>query len=826
MSAFKLIFLYSVRIVRREWRRFVLPLASLTITSVVLILILLLTGSSRQLLFDQARELQGGDIVLESASPIQGPKFFTDTGINPEKVSERLSFSATLQSKNATAPFTIEVIDGEYPLYGSIQLRSGSYGGIKDGEVLLDGLGLKSLGVEVGDRITLGGVSLRVSNVVVAEPTSLFGGFRFLPKAFMNQSSFELSQIDTRLLRADYSYAAKISNVTTDMIASVRQVQKTYPEIDVDIAGVDQQGLQFGLETVSDFLVLAILVTAILAAVNVYSSTLYLVTIERRSLAVLLTLGLTKRKLVLVLGSALMYVIVLANVIGIALGLLIFKYVQAFVSSDYLISLPDPQILLYTSISTGLIFVISIMSFIPAVKKSLELNPKQILIGGNAEIAGGRQYRSVVLITIFTLIPLTALASFLLKSIVQGSLVIAGIALLYIVVAFGYGFLLRKLYQVRARMGFFIRSIISQKYADGLFGIVSFASLFVALTALCTLSLIQVSLEKFLVNDLSETVPSTYVLDVQPSQKNLLIEKYPDIQLFSNIGARIIAIDELRIQDELKAGNPDISRELGREFSLTSRDSLLSNESVTEGVWSQGKPGEISVDEDFAKQANIKLGSKIVFSIQGFEVAGTVTSLRSTDSRSGLPFFYFVLSPSDISNFPGVYFGYTYYEEERQAELGRFIATTMPNVSIIKTQSIGPLLIKLVGTLMVLVLIVTIPPLLIATLLIATLVVSSYATRRREGGRLRVLGLTKQKSFLYYICETLSLTVVASFFAYGLSVLISGLISHYFLKLDSLVLFDLEIISGLVLIMLFITGIAFFLYKSDKIELRELLSYE
>ncbi len=332
----------------------------------------------------------------------------------------------------------------------------------------------------------------------------------------------------------------------------------------------------------------------------------------------------------------------------------------------------------------------------------------------------------------------------------QGVLAIGFIAVVYVLVAVGYSFAIRKLYRARKRFSFFTRSVISQKFADGLFGIVSFASLFVALTALCTLALIQISLERFLVNDLSESVPSTYVLDVQPSQKDALLNEFPDLELFSNVRARIIAIDEVRIQDELEAGNPDIPRELGREFNLTSRNNLLASETITAGTWSRGRRGEISVDENFAEQANITLGSTVGFSIQGFDVSGTVTSLRNTDSRSGLPFFYFLLSPEDIGQFPSVYFGYSYHEPERQAELGRFLASNMPNVSLIETQSLGPLLLQIVGTLLILVLVVTVPPLLIATLLIAMLVVSSYATRRREGARFRALGLNKTLSFWPY----------------------------------------------------------------------------
>jgi putative ABC transport system permease protein len=423
-------------------------------------------------------------------------------------------------------------------------------------------------------------------------------------------------------------------------------------------------------------------------------------------------------------------------------------------------------------------------------------------------------------------VPLVALAAFLLQSFFQGLLIIGVIALVYALVAAGYSLIISQLYKMRSRFSFFFRSIISQKYADGLFGVVSFTSLFVALTALCTLTLIQVSLERFLVNDLSGTVPSTYVLDVQPSQKDQLASNFSDLELFSNVRARIIAIDEVRIQDELESETSDVSRELGREFNLTARTTLLSSEEITEGAWSQGRSGEISVDQDFAQQANIELGSTVVFSIQGFEVSGEVTSLRSTDSRSGLPFFYFVMSPEDIGMFPSVYFGYSYYEPEKQGALGRFLAQEMPNVTLFETQALGPLLLQLVSTLLILVLIVTVPPLLIATLLIAMLVVSSYSTRRREGARFRTLGLSRAQSFRQYLVETLSLTVIAAFFAYGLGVLVSYGLNVYFLQLDTVVLFDLELITGLSLIILFILCIAITLYKTDTMPLRELLSYE
>jgi len=791
-----------------------------------MVVILLITAASTQLLKEQARELQGGDVVFESNSLIDGAALFSSVNISPSDTSEKISFSATLQSELKTAPFTVEVVDTNYPLYGSLVLRDSTFDEIENGLIYIDETGLERLGVVVGDSVSFGDVSLKVAGVVVTKPTSLFGGFSFLPTAFMSRNSFIRAGVDAALLRAEYTYAAKIPALTSDMVESLRALEDTSSFFSVNIAGQDQRGLQFGLATVSDFLVVAVLITSVLAAVNVYASILYLVSVERKSLAVLLALGMVKKRLVSVLGAALVYVVVLASAIGTALGISLFRILQNVIQNEYLITLPTPSILTYSLVSCVLIFLISGMSFIPAIRKSLELNPKQILIGGDVVPRSGRSFLSLSLITCSTLVPLVLLASFLLQSIQQGILVIGSITLSYICIAIAYAFFIRALYHQRARMPFFLRSIINQKYADGLFGVVSFASLFVALTALCTLVLTQASLEKFLKNDLSKTVPSTYILDVQPSQKDELVNSFPKIELFSNIRARIIAIDNVRIQDELKADNSDVSAELGREFNLTARNDLLQSESIVKGIWSSGRSGEVSVDEDFAKQSNIVLGSKITFSIQGFEVSAVVTSLRSTDSRSGLPFFYFVLSPQDIGMFPSVYFGYAYIDTDVQSTLGRFLATNMPNVSMLETQALGPLLLQLVGTLLALVLIVTLPPLLIATLLIAMLVVSTYATRRRDGARLRALGMSRKQSFWYYVLETLSVAFLASVLAYGMGILATILVNVYFLNLDVSLLYDANLIIGLGLINFFIFSIAFYLYRTDTLELKEILSHE
>ena len=817
---------YGTRFLVREWRRFVLPVFSLAITTVVLLTTLLVTSSSSELLRAKATALLGGDAVLESTSAIKADQLLATAGVMAEKTSSVLEFSSSLQSKTAVAPVSVQVVDGAYPLYGEVTLQKGEYSYPKDNEILLETKAAETLKVQTGDSVKLGTSTYLVKGVIETDPSSLLQGFRFFPRVVMSHEGFLRAGIDPALLRAEYRCALAIPQITakdSNALHTLEENSKGF--IQVHIASENKSGLQAGLGIVKDFLVIAVLITVVLAAVNVYASTLYFIASERRSLAIMLSLGLTKRQVVGVLAVTLALVVFLAEAAGVLVSMGAFSLITQYVAGNFSISLPPPEFLKYTLLTLGLILLLTVSAFAPTVQNILGLSPKQLLIG---EEKVSRQGRSLLItsITACTFLPVLAVSIVLLESWKQGIIAIGVLVAVYVVIALIFAALLQVLYVYRARFSFSTRLIISQKKADGLFGIISFTSLFVALTVLVVLVLLQATLERYLTNDLSQTVPSTYVIDVQPSQQAEVLRRFPELTLFSNVGARIIAIDSVEIQKAIADGDPNVDRELGREFNLTPRESLLSSETVVAGMWQGSHTGEVSVDEDFAKRANIKLGSKIVFGIQGFEVKSTVTSLRKTDSRSGLPFFYFVLSPADIGTFPSVYFGYANIATERQTELMRFLAADMPNVTVLDTKAIAPLILTLSSALLAIVFVVTLPPIIIAVLLIITMIISSYRIRRRESGRLRALGATTSDTTKWYVTETVSLTIAASLLAYITGSATSYFIATYFLKVSSGVYFTKPLVFGLVGILVAVIAIAVWLIKSDTMPLSELLSYE
>jgi len=828
MSVLNLIITYSLRLIKREWQLFVLPFLSLAITAVVLVLILFLTNSSANFLDQQQKFLQGGDVVLETKNPIDISSLWQQANVFPEETSSQLEVNATLSAETENVTFFVRVVDDNYPLYGSLTLKKQPYRSLEDNEIYLDQSGLDRLKVSVGDEVILGAQKFTLVDVVLSEPTSLLGGFNFLPKAIISQEGFTKTELNPAFLNLDYIYAARFDSLSGENTNNLKDAgTELFPGSRVTIAGESRSGLQFGLQLVSDFLIISVLITAALAAVNVYSSTLYLITVEKKSLAVLLSLGVNKRNLAAILGLSLAYTVLIASVIGLILGILLFFALTSLISTNFNLDLPNPNFWLNAATTVVLISTIAISSFIPAVRKTLSLKPKQILANNEDDAEGkNNNFRSVFVITGATLIPLVFLASVLLTSLKDGLIAVLIIGGIYITLAIVFSLLLNLIYSKRDYFKFFTKTIISQKKADGLFGIISLTSLFVALTAISTLTLVQVSLGKYLTEDLNQSIPTTYIIDVQPSQKDDLLEKFPEVELYANVRARIVSIDNVSVEDMVSSETDTERRELTREFNLTSRNDLLESETIAEGVWSDGRAGEVSVDIEFADRMGIGLGSKIIFLIQGFEVDTTVTSLRETDSRSGLPFFFFVLSPEDLQLFPGVFFGYAYYEKETRSELGQYIGQNIPNVSFIETENLGAQLTVLISTLMTLVFFVTLPPLVIATLLIATLVVSSYESRRRDSAKLRALGATRSRVMIQYLVETISLTLIAAVLAYGVSLGITYIINYNFLELNAIALFDLELIFSFVTIILLVGLIGYYLFKSDKAPIRELLSYD
>lgn len=812
----------SLKILQKEKGKLFLPFFSILLTSCVVILSYFLISASSAYLLEKNKEFIGGDVAIESAQAFSIERYFNEDQL--ERVTRQVTFQGLVSSRDKASGVDFTFVDPNFPLYGKVVLESGDYVYPNNNEIYIDESLKESLDVTVGDTILFNDRPFAVKGVVVQNPESVLGGFSFSPNVILSQGAIAYSQIDLDLFRKEYKEKAILRDeLSADKKASLREtVRRDGARANFD--GGAESGLQFGLEIVENFLVVVIIVIIILALVNIYSAVSFLAERLRRSFAILMSLGMSV--------DSVYKVLLLVNSVVIFLGIL-FGGTVSYILNNWIVGVirDNVQVDLSTALNPVhilglvlLIYVTSICATLPVANKLRSLSPKELLANSGNRTSG--VYKNIFKDILFGLFPVALISVYFLDSVVNGLIVVGSIMLAYGVVMILYSYVIKAFYAIRASFPFFIRLIISQKKFDGFLGLVTFASLFIALTAVFNLSVLRTSINEYLQGNLRDNVPSVYVLDVQKSQVEKFKSMYPDSTLFPNVRARLVSVDGLDIQKELEKEEPALDREFAREFNLTFRDYFLESEVVIEGSSERVEKGGVSLEEDFARRLGAGLGSTLVLNIQGFKLEVVVTSIRSVDTRSGLPFFFLVFSPEDLEQYPNTSFGYLNIPTEEVSAFSKQLSLDFPNVSVIDTSRVTDIAQDITELLLIVILIITVPPIILSTLLIINIIAIMSKDRKRDGARLMALGKTNAYVRNFFIFESTVTLILSSVAAYTCALLVSNYLIIRFLKINNTVFFDL--VSSYIFISLLggVVGVSVIMWIKGSRSIKNYLNYE
>lgn len=194
----------------------------------------------------------------------------------------------------------------------------------------------------------------------------------------------------------------------------------------------------------------------------------------------------------------------------------------------------------------------------------------------------------------------------------------------------------------------------------------------------------------------NETQPNRYIINLTRPDLDTLRAQWIQDPAFNTILGRIVSINNTLLADHVEKLTPQWWGEwwsewwgegrFSREYNITTA-SLPENETI---VWpSIVAPGGVSVAEEFAKDIGISLWDTIVFSIAGREFTVTVTSLREINRASFTPFFYFQLNEEQFVDAPMNYFLTLRVDDESKDEMRTTIARSIsPGVAFIEIDSI------------------------------------------------------------------------------------------------------------------------------------------
>ena len=216
-----------------------------------------------------------------------------------------------------------------------------------------------------------------------------------------------------------------------------------------------------------------------------------------------------------------------------------------------------------------------------------------------------------------------------------------------------------------------------------------------AFSGVFIISVLEKNIEANISQNVSQKAPSLYIIDITQSQLAGVKEITGPLQAYPIVRGRLLKIDG---RDLTKSDDPGITR----EFNMTYRDALINGEEIIRGEWHGEKSLQksVSIDENFAKEiGGVKIGDKIEVFIQGLTIEATISSIRSTDQSSGLPFFYLVFSSDVLASFPASYFGTIDVPTADIPAIEQKLGQAYPNIIPIQTAKILDTVSSLVSNL-------------------------------------------------------------------------------------------------------------------------------
>ena len=132
---------------------------------------------------------------------------------------------------------------------------------------------------------------------------------------------------------------------------------------------------------------------------------------------------------------------------------------------------------------------------------------------------------------------------------------------------------------------------------------------------------------------------------------------------------------------------------LNREFRVTYRDKLAETEELVAGEFIGNTNGEqpvpISISESIARDANLSIGDKVTFNIQGVLMDTKVSSIRKVDWGSMQVNFLILFPKGVLENAPQFNVITSYVPtEESSAALQRYLVKNFPNITILDLRQV------------------------------------------------------------------------------------------------------------------------------------------
>lgn len=769
---------FVLRMARREaragFRRLALLAAGVTAGVAALVAINGFTENLRDSIAAQAQELLGADLSFESRADLPDLARAALDSIGGTR-AEVTTFSAmTYAGRSETARLTqMNAVTGGWPFYGRIEtVPAGAWQHLQDGRnVIVDPSLLSSLGIAIGDSITVGEAPFRVIGTIAAVPGDVGIRSAFGPRAFMNGAELGATKLLGFGARVDFALFVKLpAGVDPQRIAEQWRPKLRPERVRIHTVADDRARLDNALTRLANFLGLVALVALLLGGLGVASAVHVHIRGKLATVAMLRCVGATSRQMVSVYLVQAALLALAGSVVGAGTGLLVQQSLPRLLGDlvpvdvvfhpSWRAALVGTLMGLWVAVAFALLPLLEVRRVPPLAALRRDVTPEHT----------GRDWWRIAT---FMALGLTVLLLSIWQSghLVTGAIFAISVFTVLALLGLAAALLMWFARHVAAGLPYpWRQGVLNLRRPSNQTTTVVLAIGFGAFL-LATVLLVQHTLLRTLdVSSPSSTNANMVFFDIQPSQlagvDSVLhgdgITASPPVAIVPMRVASVRGVAVRALQADTTRGGRWALR---REYRSTWRDSLVSSERLLAGRWWTGpRPdtARISVERDLSEELGVAVGDVIVWNVQGTMIPTRVANIREVDWARFEPNFFVVFEPGVLEEAPHTWVTLARIDTPAlRGGLSRRIAGRYPNVTSLDLTLLQDAISKLLDKVTLAIRFMALFSLLTGLVVLVGAIATSRFQRVREGALLRTLGASRRQLVTVALAEYAAMGFVA-----------------------------------------------------------------
>jgi putative ABC transport system permease protein len=700
----------AVREIRSSWQRLLFFFVCIAVGVAAIIALRSVIQSVRAGMSQQAQSLIASDILLTSNRDFT-PKVL-DT-LAAEQRNGRIAVASRAieiptmvrpadSSKAVARMVELRAVQREFPLYGTLTLASGTYSHdllLNHGVIVRPEL-LSQLDLKVGDEILIGNVPFRIRGVIGSEPGRSLGAFSLGPRVIIDYDALT----DTGLLsvgsRAARQLLLKVPSAVVDPLTIALRTEFANEFVGVRSYRRSEDQMGENLTRAENYLSLVGLVVLILGGIGVSSVTRVFVQQKLRSIAILKCVGATSGEILAVYLTQVLILGIAGSLLGVAIAAAVIAAVPAFVGNIGILFHVQYG-LTPTAVAQGLAvgLLVSILFSLVPLLDVRHVKPSLLLRHDIPPLARIDWLKWFV--TSIVAGSLVAVAAWQAGSLRVGLMLSGGFVATAVVLHLAGLALVRAIQPLRYSPSFALRQAVLHIARPGNQTRVILLAVGLGTFFILGVRTLQANLLKDFEMQVGEDAPDMFLIDIQADQKDSLAAfiddqngNQPPPNVIPILRARITAVRgrEVNLETyEQVRGRGSLSR----EYTITYRPQLNTNEELLQGRWWDATPSsgeaEVSIEESLQQRFRINIGDEMQFDVLGRTIPARVTSIRKVnwrDYRSGG--FMIVFRPGPFENAPHAYIASANAPRDAaaRARMQAALVARYPNVSVIDLREI------------------------------------------------------------------------------------------------------------------------------------------